>query len=296
MVTYNLSDLMVTSALAIIMMGIGLSLTFADFKNIFLYPKALIVALSVQLAIIPSIAFLIASISGLSDGTKVGIVIISACASGASSNLITHLFKGNVALAISMTTINSLITVLWVPFIVDLSLLAFMGRTAGISLDFWETAFQIFAIILIPATIGMVIRAIKPWIAIKLETPLKYILPLILASVFSIKLFGGEKIGGTEITLAEGWEILPWCLMLNILAILSGFFIARMLKLNFKNQFTVSIEVGLHNTTLALLIAGTILKIPEMEKPAVIYAMFSFFTAVISVYILKKLYRTEIDK
>lgn len=295
MVPYNLSDFMITSALAIIMMGIGLSLTFADFKNIFLYPKALIIALSVQLAIIPSIAFLIAAISGLSDGAKVGIVIISACASGASSNLITHLFKGNVALAISMTTINSLLTVFWVPFIVDLALSAFMGRTAGITLDFWDTALQIFAIILIPATLGMVIRALKPGIAFKLETPLKYILPLILASVFSIKLFGGEKIGGTEITFSEGWEILPWCLLLNILAILSGFFIARLLKLNFKNQFTVSIEVGLHNTTLALLIAGTILKIPEMEKPAVIYAMFSFFTAVISVFIFKKLFITEIE-
>jgi bile acid:Na+ symporter, BASS family len=287
---------MITSALAIIMMGIGLSLTFADFKNIFIHPKPLIVALSVQLAIIPSIAFMIAAISGLSDGAKVGIVIISACASGASSNLITHLFKGNVALAISMTTINSLITVFWVPFVVDLSLLAFMGRTAGISLDFWETAFQIFAVILIPATLGMLIRAIKPLFAIKLETPLKYILPLILASVFAIKLFGGVKIGGTEITFNEGWEIFPWCLLLNILAILSGFFIARLLKLSFANQFTVSIEVGLHNTTLALLIAGTILKIPEMEKPAVIYAMFSFFTAVISVYIIKKLYLSKFRK
>jgi bile acid:Na+ symporter, BASS family len=287
---------MITSALAIIMMGIGLSLTFADFKNIFIHPKPLIVALSVQLAIIPSIAFIIAAISGLSDGAKVGIVIISACASGASSNLITHLFKGNVALAISMTTINSLITVFWVPFVVDLSLLAFMGRTAGISLDFWETAFQIFAVILIPATLGMLIRAVKPLFAIKLETPLKYILPLILASVFAIKLFGGAKIGGTEITFSEGWEILPWCLLLNILAILSGFFIARILKLSFANQYTVSIEVGLHNTTLALLIAGTILKIPEMEKPAVIYAMFSFFTAVISVYLIKKLYLSKIRK
>jgi len=171
-----------------------------------------------------------------------------------------------------------------------------MGRTAGISLNFGETTLQIFAIILIPATLGMLIRAIKPLFALKFETPLKYILPLILAAVFTIKLFGGEKIGGTEITFSEGWHIFPWCLLLNILAILSGFFIARMLKLNFKNQFTVSIEVGLHNTTLALLIAGTILKIPEMEKPAVIYAMFSFFTAVISVYFLKKLFVPESEK
>lgn len=294
MLTYNLSDVMITAALAIIMMGIGLSLTFADFKNIFLHPKPLIVALSVQLVIIPTIAFIIAAISGLSEGAKVGIVIISACASGASSNLITHLFKGNVALAISMTTINSLLTVFWVPFIVWLSLMAFIGTTTLISLDFWETAFQIFAVILIPAALGMLIRALKPIFAIKLENPLKYLLPLILASVFTIKFFGSQKIGGTNITFSEGWEILPWCLLLNILAILSGFYIARLLKLSFANQYTVSIEVGLHNTTLALLIAGTVLKIPEMEKPAIIYAMFSFFTAVLSVYLFKKLFKPEI--
>ena len=294
MASYNLSDIMISAALAIIMIGIGLSLTFSDFKNIFLHPKALIVALSVQLAIVPAIAFIIASVSGLSDAAKVGIVIVSACASGASSNLITHLFKGNVALAISMTSINSLLTVLWVPFVVGLSLVAFMSRTAEITLNFWETAFQIFAVILIPAALGMLVRAVKPLFAIKLETPLKFILPLILALVFAIKIFGGEKVGGTKITFSEGWSILPWCLLLNLMAIFSGFFIARMLKLNFKNQFTVSIEVGLHNTTLALLIAGTILKIPEMEKPAIVYAMFSFFTAVLSVYLLKKLYKNEI--
>jgi bile acid:Na+ symporter, BASS family len=293
MVTYNLSDFMITSALAIIMMGIGLSLTFADFKNIFLHPKSLLVALGVQLLIIPAIAFVISAISGLSDGEKVGIVIVSACASGASSNLITHLFKGNVALAISMTTINSLLTVVWVPFIVNLSLLAFMNRTAEISLDFWETTYQIVAIILVPATVGMIIRGIRPVFAIKLEKPLKFILPLILGAVFSIKIFGGEKIGGTDITFMQGLHLIPWCLLLNLLAMFSGFFIARMLKISFKNQYTISIEVGLHNTTLALLLAGTILKIPEMEKPAVVYAMFSFFTAIIFVYTLKKLVKTS---
>jgi BASS family bile acid:Na+ symporter len=291
MLTYNLSDVMITSALAIIMMGIGLSLTFADFKNIFIHPRALIVALGVQLAIVPSIAFLIAAISGLSDAAKVGIVIISACASGASSNLITHLFKGNVALAISMTTINTLITVVWVPFIVNISLLVFMHTSAEIKLDFWETAFQIFAVILIPATLGMVIRALKPKFALSLETPLKFILPFILATVFTIKIFGGSEIGGTQITFLEGWRIFPWCLSLNLSAIIAGFYVSRLLKLEFPNQFTVSIEVGLHNTTLALLIAGTMLNIPEMEKPAVIYAMFSFFTAVISVFVFKRVYK-----
>jgi bile acid:Na+ symporter, BASS family len=285
---YDLSDFVVTGTLALIMAGIGLSLTGTDFKNIFLRPKAIITALSVQLIIVPALAFLIASISGLSEEARVGLVIISACASGATSNLITHLFRGNVALAISMTTINSLVTVVWVPFVIKIALWTFMRKTAEISLPFFETVLQIFLVILIPASFGMLIRAIRKEMALKLEKPLKYILPTLLAVVFSIKLFGGESLGGSGMTFREGIGIFPWCLLLNLLAMWAGYITARIIKLQFRNQFTVAIEVGLHNTTLAFLVAGALLHSTEMEKPAIVYAMFSFFTAVIFVYILKK--------
>jgi bile acid:Na+ symporter, BASS family len=82
---------------------------------------------------------------------------------------------------------------------------------------------------------------------------------------------------------------LPFMLLLNFMAMTVGFFVAKILKLPFTDQFTISIEVGLHNTALALLIGGTILNNPEIEKPAVVYAMFSFFTAVIFVYLIKKI-------
>ena len=285
---YDLSDFVVTGTLALIMAGIGLSLTGADFKNIFLRPKAIITALSVQLVLVPILAFSIASVSGLSEETKVGIVIIAACASGATSNLVTHLFRGNVALAISMTTINSLVTVLWVPFVIKIALWTFMRTIAEISLPFFETVLQIFIVILIPATVGMLIRAIRQDLALKLEKPLKFILPALLAFVFSIKLFGGENMGGSGMTFWEGIKIFPWCLLLNIMAMFAGFLTARLIKLTFRNQFTVAIEVGLHNTTLAFLIAGALLHSTEMEKPAIVYAMFSFFTAVVFVYLLKK--------
>jgi BASS family bile acid:Na+ symporter len=291
METYDLSDFVVTGTLSLIMMGIGLSLTGDDFKHIFLRPRALATALSVQLIIVPMLAFIISFISGLSASSKVGIVVIAACASGASSNLLTHLFKGNVALAISMTTINSLITVAWVPLIVNLALWTFMGTTVNISLPFFETVLQIFVVILIPAALGMMIRAIRPRSAEYLERPLKLILPSLLALVFTLKLFGGEKMGGSEMSFSEGIRIFPWCLMLNILAMLAGYIISGKLKLHFRIRYTIAIEVGVHNTTLAFLIAGALLHSPDMEKPAIIYAMFSFFTAIIFVMILKKKYK-----
>src|SRR5512133_2785549 len=105
-------DILINIVLAIIMFGLGLSLTIHDFKEVLVHPKAIITGLSTQIFIIPLIAFVISLISGLSPEHQVGIVLVSTCASGASSNLITHMVRGDVALAISMTTLNSIITLL----------------------------------------------------------------------------------------------------------------------------------------------------------------------------------------
>ncbi|MEI6122299.1 MAG: bile acid:sodium symporter family protein [Bacteroidota bacterium] len=290
---YSFIDILINLVLALIMLGIGLSLILADFKNIFAFPRSLITALGVQLFLVPIIAFAIASVSGLSGSEKVGIVIVSLCASGASSNLITHLFKGNVALAISMTTINSFITLISIPFLANLALYVFMDVGQQVWLPVPETILQIFVITIIPAGIGVFIRMKKETWATRAEKPLKYILPLLLLAVFTLKIFLGKTSGGTGITLHETLQIIPFMLLLNFFAMLVGFLVARLIKLSFADQFTISIEVGLHNTALALLIAGTILKNPEMEKPAVVYAMFSFFTVVLFVYIIKLAFRKK---
>jgi len=105
--------------------------------------------------------------------------------------------------------------------------------------------------------------------------------------VFAIKIFAGEKHGGSGITFSETLHLLPHVLLLNILAMTSGFYLSKLVKLDFRNQFTIAIEVGLHNTAMALLVAGTILKNPEMETPAIVYSIFTFFTSIIFVYIVK---------
>jgi bile acid:Na+ symporter, BASS family len=288
--SYSLADIMINIVLALIMLGIGLSLTFSDFSNIFNHPKSLLTALSVQLFLVPLIAFAIAFISGLGNAEKVGIVLISLCASGASSNLVTHLFRGNVALAISMTTLNSFITLLTIPLLTNLALSVFMGFEKEISLPLGETILQIFIVTILPAAAGVYIRKRKENMAVKLEKPLKYVLTLLLGFVFTIKIFFGESSGGTGISFSEILQIIPFMLLLNILAMMTGLFVAKLLKLSFCDQFTISIEVGLHNTALALLMGGTILNMPEIEKPAVVYAMFSFFTALLFVYLVKKIF------
>ncbi|MFH0896411.1 MAG: bile acid:sodium symporter [Bacteroidota bacterium] len=288
MLTPFFTDILINATLAIIMLGVGMSLTTKEFKRLLQNPKGLVVALSTQLFLVPALAFLLAYYSGLAPAMQVGMVIVSACASGASSNLVTHLFRGNVALAISMTTLNSLITLISLPAVSNLALWFFMKTDAGIKLPFLHTMIQIFLVTLLPATVGMFIRYIRPAFAIGLDKPLRYLLPVLLAIVFTIKIFGGTKSGGTGITSFDIYNVIPWMLALNIGAMLIGFITGKLLQLEFRDRYTISIEVGLHNTALALVIAGTILHNSEMEKPAVVYAMFSFFTAIGFVFVIKK--------
>ncbi len=287
MADFNLVDILINSVLAIIMLGVGLSLTFNDFKNILVYPKAIITGLSIQILIIPIIAFVIASFSNISPEQKVGIVLVSTCASGASSNLITHLVKGNVALAISMTTVNSFLTLITLPFIVNIALNFYLHSTKQISLPYFQTILQIFMVTLFPASIGVIIRRLSIKFAQNMEKPLKITLPIILFGVFAIKFLAAKKYGGSGITSHELFILFPPMLILNVLAMLSGYLFAKLVRLQYQNQYTIAIEVGLHNTALALLVAGTIIHSHEMEKPALVYAIFTIFSALLFVFAIK---------
>lgn len=286
--SYHYIDILVNAVLAIIMFGLGLSFTWQDFKQTLFQPKPLITGLSIQIFIIPLIAGIIAAVSGLSPEEQVGIVLVSTCASGASSNLITHLVRGNVPLAVSMTTINSFITLISLPLIVSFAMFVFLGDKTRISLPVATTIAQIFLVAIVPAAAGVFVRNLSTRFADNMEKPLKFVLPILLFAVFAFKIFAEKNQGGSGLSFDDGMAIFPFVLLLNVLAMLAGYLISRMAGLTFQNQFTIAIEVGLHNTALALLVAGTILHSPEMEKPALVYAMFTFFSAFIFIYFVKR--------
>jgi BASS family bile acid:Na+ symporter len=286
--SYTLIDVLLSLTLAFIMLGVGLSLTTESFRNLFLFPRPLVVGLLSQLIVLPVIAFLISYFSNMSLPLKVGLIILASCPGGTTSGLLTYYFKGNVALSITFTSINSILTLFTIPFIVNLSLLFFYGKSTLIHLSYLETIIQIFAITIIPALIGVLIRTYKPVFALKAQRPVKVLLTIALAIVFIILFFAGNKKGGTGITSEEVLNILPYALLLNVLCMSWGFFLGLITRLGISNSFTIGIEASVHNTTLAFLVAGTLLHNPEMEKPALIYAMFSFWTAVLYSVVVKK--------
>ncbi len=286
--SYTFIDILLSTILALIMLGVGMSLTSRNFKHLFLFPKPLLIGLSSQILVLPVIAFIISYFSNMSLSSKVGLIILASCPGGTTSGIITYFFKGNVALSITFTSLNSIITLFTIPFIVNLSLFYFLGRSTTIHLSYLETIIQIFSVTIIPACLGVIIRTYKPGFALKAQRPIKYFLIIALAIIFIIYFFAGNKSGGTGITMKEIINILPFALLLNALCMAWGFFIGMITRLGTKDSYTIGIESSVHNTTLAFLVAGILLHDQDMVKPSLIYAMFSFWTALLYSFIIKR--------
>jgi len=281
------SEAFLPFTLAIITLGMGLSLTESDFRNIFMQPKAVIIGLCCQMILLPVIAWLIVRSANINPVFKVGLMIIAACPGGATSNLITYLLRGNVALSISMTAINSLITLITIPLVLHLSLKAFLNEDAAIPMNVGETIINVFLITILPAFAGTRLRKHFPNFALRLEKPLRIILPMLLLLVYGGVIFIDQGTG--EATRTDFFRIFPYTLLLNFLAMGSGLLIARLMRLRVINQFTISIEVGLQNSALAIFVAATLLKSNEMALVPVVYGSFTFFSTLLFGWMVKKI-------
>jgi BASS family bile acid:Na+ symporter len=273
--------------LAIITMGMGLSLTDRDFRNIFVQPKAVITGLCCQMILLPFIAFLIARSIQIDPLFKVGLMIIAACPGGATSNLITYLLRGNVALSISMTAINSMITLVTIPVVVTISLGFFIQQDTTIHLNVGETILKVFLITILPAFVGTRIRKWRSEFADRLERPLRIIMPILLLVIYLGVIF--LERGAESATWSDFIAIFPYALLLNITAMLTGLMVARSLRLGVKNQYTIAIEVGLQNSGLAIVVAVTLIGSQTMALVPVVYGSFTFFSTLLFGWIVKKL-------
>jgi bile acid:Na+ symporter, BASS family len=288
-------DIAVSLVLGLIMFGIGLSLTVSDFTNIFRYPRAFTAALGAQMIGLPIIAFAIAIFAPIPAEIKVGLIILSASPGGATSGFLTYLWRGNVALSLSITSVNSILTLFSIPIIVNIGLKVFFGISTDLHLPFWETVQHIFLITIVPATLGLLVRRRYSEFADKISKPAKYVMMGLLFIVFTIKIFAGQSYGGSGITLRDFLIISPFALLQNACCLFFGYYILKRLNLPHASCLTAAMESGVQNTTLAFLIAGTLLNNQEMVKPALIYSMYSFWTACLFAYFSNKINSTNKD-
>ncbi|MEQ6123513.1 bile acid:sodium symporter family protein [Pseudotenacibaculum sp. MALMAid0570] len=267
-------------SLGIIMLGMGLSLVADDFKRIFLQPKAIIIGLVNQLILLPLFAFGLASLFPLQPEVAVGVMILAACPGGATSNLISHLAKADAALSVTLTAFSSFITILTIPFIVNFSLEQFLDQSNIIKLDILQTFLQILMIIIIPVSLGMLIRKRKENFALKMGKPVRIASALLLILVI-IGIILKEK----ENLVSSFKEAGAIIILLNIIVMLIGYYSARTLKVTKKRSLSIAIESGIQNGTLGITVAVVLLQNSSFAIVSALYGVLMLFTAAGVVYI-----------
>jgi bile acid:Na+ symporter, BASS family len=275
METNYLTEIMLPLSLAIIMLGMGLSLVPMDFKRVALYPRAASIGIFNQIIILPIVGFSLLWLFGLkSPELAVGIMILAACPGGPTSNLISHISKGDTALSITLTAISSLIAVITIPIIVNLSLAFFMQHGEYIPLPVFDTILKLTLITLLPVSLGMIIRYRARNFAEKMNKPVKIISGILLFLIIMAAILNNKAI-----FVSSFRDIGPIALSLNVVMLLVGYLSARLLSLNLAQGITISVESGIQNGTLGITIASTLLFNDVMAISPAIYSLIMFMTA-----------------
>ncbi|HEB28760.1 MAG TPA: bile acid:sodium symporter family protein [Porticoccus sp.] len=274
-------------SLAFIMFAMGLSLQIVDFKRIIEYPKAMVLGLACQILLLPLLAWLIASALSLNPLLSTGLLLIALCPGGVTSNLASHLAKGNNALSVSLTAVSSVITVFTLPLF--MVLLADTSNN-NVSLPLLPAIKQLATMTILPLCLGMGINHLANGLVQrhlnKITLLAALLFCLMIASVWyqqwdNIRFSAVEA--GVAVTL------------LNLIALLLGWWLAKTAKLQQAEQLTLSLEVGLQNSALAVFVAVNMIGNGQLAIPASVYSVIMVCSAV-SVIIIGRIQTARINR
>lgn len=274
-----ITQLLLPLALFIIMLGMGLSLVVDDFRRVMRFPGAVAIGLVLKLVLMPLVTLGVLALFPLQPELAVGFVLLAACPGGATTNLITNLAKGDVALSITLTAIASVITVFTIPIMVNMGLGHFMGESREIHLPFGKTVAQILAITVIPVVIGMVLNAKWPDLSKRAERPVKIVSAVFLVLIILAALLK-ERANIVDFAQKAG----PVALLLNLLGMMLGYAVTFVLTRRKRQAVTVGVEVGVVNGTLGIAIAAGILGNSVMTIPSAIYSILMFPSVLLLVW------------
>ena len=273
-VTTIITQIFLPISLAIIMFGMGLTLVVGDFSRLFTYPKEVFIGLCNQLIFLPLIGFLIILLFDLNSSMAIGIMILSLCPGGPTSNLITQVARGNIGLSVTLTALASLITVFTIPIILSKAITYFTGETdVVIELPVLQTMIQILIITVIPVSIGMLIRKKNEAFAARMERPMRIASTVLFIIIFLLVMFANK-----DLIVQAMKEVGIATLLLNLSTMALGFLTAKIFGIKGKSQISITIESGIQNGTLAFVIATTILNNVEMGLPTGAYSIWMFIT------------------
>ena len=268
-----LTNLLLPLALGVIMFGLGLGLSPDDFKRVARYPRAVLIGLFLQTGVLPWVALALALLFRLPPELAVGLMLLAASPGGATANIYSHLARGDVALNITLTAINSVLCLLTLPVILNLSLEFFLGAGQYVPPPVRKIV-EVAVIILLPVALGMAIRGFAPRFAGRMEKPIRLLSVLVLALLIVA-------------AIAQAWSTLvAWfavvglaCLLFNLISMGAGYAAPLAIRLPRKQAIAIAMEIGIHNGTLAIYIALNVLGNAAMSIPAAVYSLMMFFTA-----------------
>lgn len=277
-----LTNVLLPLALGVIMLGLGLGLTTDDFRRVAKYPRAVLLGLALQVLVLPWVAFGLALGFGLPPELAVGLMLLAASPGGATANIYSHLARGDVALNITLTAINSLLCLLTLPLILNLSLEYFFGAGQYVPPPV-KKVIEVSVIIVLPVLIGMLIRARAPGFAARSEKPLR------LLSVLVLALLVAAAVVQEWDTLATHFAVVGLaCLAFNLTSMAAGYGAPRLLRLPRRQAIAIAMEIGIHNGTLAIFIALNVLGNAAISVPAAVYSLLMFVTAAVFAFVVSR--------
>jgi len=269
------------AALALIMFGLGLGLTRADFARIVKYPKAAVIGLAAQMFLLPAAALLLCYVFSLPPELAIGMMILAASPGGVTANIFSHLSNGDVALNLTLTAVNSVLAAVTLPLFVGFAIQYFGGDSQQIGFQFGKTL-EVFAIVLAPVAIGMAVRGKFPTFASKLDKPFR-----IFSIVVLLALIGGAVSKEKQLLADHLGTLGGAVLSFNLLSLAVGYGLPLLFKIPRAQAIAIAMEIGIHNGTLAMTIAFSVLQNTTYGMPAAIYSVLMFLTAGLFSFFLK---------
>jgi len=263
-----ISGVLLPLALAFIMFSLGLGLSVNDFRNILRQPKALIVGVFCHFVLLPLVAFGLVTAWGISGAFAVGFILVAASPTGSTSNLLTYIARGDVALAVSFTAIASVLTIVTLPAVVTLAMAQFAVSTVAVKVPVTTVMANVFLLLGVPVGLGMLWRALSPARAIRFEGVATRVSTGLFMVIVVLAVLKNWSLVSSSLGL-----LVPIALTLNVTMLLLGFGLAWLARLSRRQSVTLGIESSVQNATLALVIATSVLKDEAMAIPGAVYGV-----------------------
>lgn len=273
------ASIILAIAIMVIMMGMGLSLTLADFRRIAQHPKPVLLGLTNQIVLLPLVALGLISIFQPPTFIAIGMILLAACPGGTSSNLVTLLAKGDLALSVSMTAINSIITIVTIPFWVGYAYSTYLAEAANMASPTADIFKTLIVVLAIPLSIGMLIKNRAPHFADRMERPVR-----IASSIFLAVVILGLLAREFDLFQQYVGDTLGIVTALNVLTMGMGYGLAKAFGLNLKQGLTIAIESGIQNGTLTISLAVITLNQPDFAIIAAIYSLVMYALSSVPIY------------